>query len=96
MNLYQFLVQAYNNFLAVFPPDTQWIITLIIVVGLVGAFIGLIRHNALFIIVLIVLLPVIAPVLQHFFADVYDFFLYLLSQLNHSAPSGQTALPAGR
>lgn len=81
MDFFSFFVNLYNQFLAIFPPSLQWLITLIVVIGLVAGFINLIRHNGLFLIVLILFLPIVIPVLQHFFADLYHFFLYLLSLL---------------
>ncbi len=86
MNLYTYLVDLYNNFLAIFPVQLQWIVTLLVIIGLVMAFINLIRFNGIFLIVLIVLLPAIFPILQHFFSDVYNFFLYLLQLLKLTAP----------
>jgi len=86
VNFYQTLVDFYNGFLALFPMPVQWLVTLIVLVALVSAFIGLVRHNALFVIILIVLLPVLIPVLQHFFADLYNFFLFLVGQLKSTSP----------
>lgn len=86
MNFYQVLVDFYNSFLALFPVPVQWLVTLIILVALISTFIGLVRQNALFVIVLIVLLPVLIPVLQHFFTDLYNFFLYLFGQLKSTSP----------
>ena len=81
MAWYDFFVTTYNQFLAIFPAPLQWIITLLIVIGLVVGFINLIRTNALFMIVVVLLLPAFIPVLQRFFGDLYNFFLYLLSLL---------------
>lgn len=78
MGWYDFFVNTYNQFLGIFPAPIQSFITLIIVIGLVIGFINLIRTNALFLIVLVVLLPAIVPILQHFFSDLYNFFLYLV------------------
>jgi hypothetical protein len=86
MSWYNFFVNTYNAFLALFPLPVQWLITLIVVIALVAAFINLIRYNWLFLILLVLLLPVIFPVLQRFFADLYNFFLYLLSLLGVSPP----------
>lgn len=86
MNLYQALVDFYNTFLSLFSVPVQWLVTLIVLVALISTFIGLVRHNALFVIVLIVLLPVLIPVLQHFFTDIYNFFLYLVGQLKSTSP----------
>lgn len=85
MNFYQTLVDLYNSFLALFPVPVQWLVTLVVLVVLISTFIGMIRGNALFIIVLIVLLPFLIPVLQHFFVDLYNFFLYLVGQLKTSS-----------
>lgn len=81
MGFYDFFVNTYNQFLAIFPAPLQWVITLLVVVGLVVGFINLIRTNALFLIVLILLLPAFIPIFQRFFTDLYNFFLYLLSIL---------------
>lgn len=86
MGLYDFFVNFYGNFLAIFPPSLQWLVTLLVVVGLVMAFISLIRYNWLFLLLLILLLPILFPVLQHLFADLYNFFAYLLSILGIAAP----------
>jgi hypothetical protein len=81
MSLYETLVSLYDRFLALFPPPVQWLVTLLVVIALVVGFINLIRHSWLFLIVLILLLPVVFPILQRFFSDVYRFFLYLIGLL---------------
>lgn len=87
MNLYDFLVNAYSQFLGVFPEPIQWLVTLLILVGLVGAIIGLIRHSWLALIIIIILLPFLIPVLRHFLMDLYNFFLYLTQNLKATTPS---------
>lgn len=87
MNIYNYLVNAYNHFLGLFPPSIQWLITLAILIALVVAFINLISDNPLFIILLIILLPVIAPIFQSFVQGIYHFFLYLIHSLSTTAPS---------
>ena len=87
MDFYNYFVNLYNQFLAIFPAPLQWVVTLLVVVGLVIAFINLIRFNWIFLIVLIILLPAIFPILQRFFADLYNFFLYLLQVLKVTAPT---------
>lgn len=79
MGFYDFFVNTYNQFLAIFPPPLQWLITLIVIIGLIVGFINLIRTNALFLILLVVLLPAFVPILQRFFSDLYNFFLYLVN-----------------
>ncbi|HSH31126.1 MAG TPA: hypothetical protein VK963_00475 [Candidatus Saccharimonadales bacterium] len=88
MSFYTFFVNLYNQFLALFPPPLQWLITLLVVIGLVVAFVGLIRYNWLFLILLILLLPFIFPILQRLFADLFAFFLYLLSLLGIGTAAG--------
>lgn len=63
MNLYDFLVNALNTFLSIFPPQIQWLVTLLVLVGLIGAFVALVRHNALWLILIVVLVPFLVPVL---------------------------------
>lgn len=79
MGWYDFFVNTYNQFLSIFPAPLQWVITLIVVIGLVVGFINLIKTNALFLIVLVILAPALIPIFQRFFNDLYNFFLYLLS-----------------
>jgi hypothetical protein len=86
MNFYQFFVDLYNQFLQLFPAPLQWLVTLIVFIGLVVALINLVRFNWVFLLVLVILLPFVAPVLQHFLLDLYNFFLYLLSVLHLTAP----------
>lgn len=87
MDFYNYFVNLYNQFLSLFPQPIQWLVTLLVVIGLVVAFINLIRFNWIFLIVLIVLLPAIFPILQRLFADLYNFFLYLLQVLKITAPT---------
>jgi hypothetical protein len=82
LNFYDQFVSLYDRFLSLVPVQLQWLMTLLVVVGLVAAFINLIKANWLFLILLILLVPAISPVLQHFFGDLYNFFLYLLTTLN--------------
>ena len=86
MTWYQFLVDTYANFLALFPPQIQWLVTLVLVIGLVAAVIGLISRNPIFALLLLLLLPLFAPVLQQFLLDLYHFFLFMLQSLSSSAP----------
>lgn len=88
MDFYNFFVSIYNNFLSLFPGPLQWLITVIVIIALIGAFVALIRHDALFLILLIILLPFIAPVLQRLFTDIYNFFLYLIHVAGATAPPG--------
>jgi Flp pilus assembly protein TadB len=88
MNVYTILVNGYNALLAGFPEPVRWFITLLLLVGLVYTFIQLISANALFIILLVVLLPAIIPILVHFLMDIYNFFLYLLAQMGLYKPAG--------
>lgn len=86
MGLYEYLVNIYSSFLSLFPAPLQWLITLIIVIGIIAAFVNLIRHNTLFVILLILILPFLIPVFARFFGDIYNFFLYLLQILRITSP----------
>ena len=86
MQIYEFLVQSYDRVLAVFPPSIQWIITLLLLIGFVGAVISLVRHNIFALILVIILVPFLIPALKHFFTDLYEFFRFLLNQLHATAP----------
>lgn len=86
MTWYQFLVDTYANFLALFPPQIQWVVTLVLLLGLVAAAIALVSRSPIFAILLLLLLPLFAPVAQQFFTDLYHFFLYMLQSLSSSAP----------
>lgn len=87
MSLYDFLITTYNGFIAIFPGPLQWLITLLIIIGLISAMVVLIRHHILFIIILIILLPFVVPVLVRFVSDIYHFILHLLELLHLVSPS---------
>jgi hypothetical protein len=87
MSFYQFFVDLYGSFLALFPPPIQWLVTLVLVIGIIFAFFSLVRHHWWVLIILILLLPIIVPILRQFFADVWRFFLYLVAILQTTAPS---------
>ena len=86
MGFYDYMVNIYSSFLSIFPPALQWLVTLVVVIGIIGAFFNLIRHNALFVILLIILLPFLLPVFASLFMDIYNFFLYLLQILRVTTP----------
>ena len=67
----------YQRFLGLFPPSTQWLVSAIVLFSIIAAFFVLIRTHWLFLILLIILLPVIYPVLQAFFAGIFDFVMFL-------------------
>jgi hypothetical protein len=87
VNLYQVLVDAYSRFVGVFPPSLQWLVTLLILIGFVGAVYALVRHHIIFLVLVIVLLPFIVPVLMSLLGDIYHFVLFLLRSLRLTAPS---------
>jgi hypothetical protein len=82
VNLYQFLVTTFNRFVAVFPPDIQWLVTLLVLIGLVGALIGLVRRHLIFILLAIFLVPFIVPVIGQLVSDVVQFIGYLANLLH--------------
>jgi hypothetical protein len=79
VNLYVTLVELYNRFLALFPGPLRWLVTLIVLIGLIMGLVSLIRHNWWFLVLVVLLLPFLLPVLRGFFMDLYAFILYLLT-----------------
>ena len=88
MDVYNILVNGYNQTLSGFPVPLRWFITLLVLVGLVYLFVHLISANILFAIVLVILLPAILPILVNFLLDIWHFFLYLLVQIGLYKPTG--------
>ena len=81
MQIYDFLVHEYFQVLAFFPAPLAWFVSLAALILFIVVFIGLIRNNALFLILLVILLPVFIPVLARLFNDMYLFFVFLLHQV---------------
>jgi len=79
INFYDLLVDIYQQFLALFPPEIQWVVTLIVLISLLASFYVLIRFHWLAILLLVIILPILIPFLKGFFAQLYQFVLYLLN-----------------
>ena len=86
MQIYNFFVDLYNQTLAVFPANLQWVVTLLILIGFTVAFVALIRKSIIFVVVLVLLLPFLIPVVGHFFGDLDHVLLFLIQSLAGSAP----------
>jgi hypothetical protein len=71
-----------------FPHQIWWLVSAIVIVAIVGAFVGLIRTHWLFLIVLIVLFPFLIPIFKNFFGEIYSFVLYLGQIVSAGAPRG--------
>ena len=80
-NLYQVLVNGYYHLISAFPEPLQWLISVVVLVGFVVLALSLIRTNALFLILLVLVLPVVIPILARVFVDIWDFFIFLLRQV---------------
>ncbi len=78
MGLYEFLISAFHEFVTIFPESLQWVAALLILIGLIGLLVVLIRQHVLFIIVAILLLPFLIPLVGEVLADIYAFIRYLL------------------
>lgn len=81
MGVYNWLVQGYYQFLAMFPEQMQWLVSLVVLVAFVWLFVVLVAGNALFLILLALFLPVVIPILLRLLTDFYQFFWFLLHQL---------------
>ncbi|HUC87521.1 MAG TPA: hypothetical protein VMR75_04395 [Candidatus Saccharimonadales bacterium] len=90
MNLYQFLVTTFNRFVAVFPHSIQWLVTLLVLIGLIGALIGLVRRHLIFILLAIFLVPFIVPVFGQLLHDVVQFISYLANLLHLTRSAGSS------
>jgi hypothetical protein len=77
VNLYDLCVSAYNGFIGIFPGSLQWLITLLILIGLIGSLIALIRHHIIFLLLIVILLPFAIPVVVRFVSDIAHFVHYL-------------------
>jgi len=80
------ITQIYEKFLSIFPAPLHWVVSLIVLVSLVVAFITLIRFHWLFLLLLIILIPLAFPVLKSIFSGLYDFFFYLVHQVAAGMP----------
>ncbi len=86
MSVYGFLVTTFNHFIALFPPSIQWLVTILVLVGLVGALISLTKQHFIFIILAIFLLPFLVPVLGKLIAEIIAFLGYLAGLIHLTAP----------
>jgi len=87
VSVYGFLVTTFNHFIALFPPSIQWLVTILVLVGLVGALISLVKQHLIFIILAIILLPFIVPVLGKLIGEIITFFVYLVNLLHLTKPA---------
>ena len=82
MSLYQFLVTTFNRFVAVFPHSIQWVVTLLVLIGLIGALVSLVRRHLIFILLAIFLIPFIVPVLGELMHNGGHFLSHLAAMLH--------------
>ena len=80
MGLYDLLVHSYFQVLGIFPQPLEFIINVLILVGLISAFIGLVRTNILFLFLLVILLPAGIPILSYIVTELWNFFLLVFHQ----------------
>lgn len=88
-NIYTILVNGYFHVLSAFPSAVAWVVSLVILIGLVFTFMALIRANFLFVIVLVLFLPMLIPIFWRLLTDVYMFFLFVLHQAATQAPKAK-------
>lgn len=87
MGVYTLLVNWYNTLLQGFPVGVRWLITLVVLIAFVYAFIQLISTNVWFVVLLIVLLPAVLPIFVNFLNDVFNFLLFLLTEIGLFKPA---------
>jgi len=64
----------YNQFISIFPPQYQWVVSAIIFFAVAGFMWNLIKRNWLWLILLVVVFPGILPVLQNIFNSLAKMF----------------------
>jgi len=78
MTIFDQIISIYNQFISIFPPNIQWIISLVIFILVVKWTIDLIKQNIIWLILLIILLPASIPILRSVFDGLLTFLGYLL------------------
>ena len=70
MGFFEKLFAAYQVFIDKFPPQYQWVVSLIIGLAIAAFLWNLIRKNWLWIVLAILLFPGILPILKNFFDSI--------------------------
>lgn len=70
----------YDIFLGLFPPEVQWLVSLIVVISLLVSFWVLIKTHWIFLLIFVVLLPITIPAFKDVFQTLYSIFLYIWSK----------------
>lgn len=79
-------MNGYQKFLGLFPSSVHWLVSLIVLISIIAAFVALIQTHWIFIVLAIILLPVIYPVLQSFFGGIWEFVSLLWTQVQNGIP----------
>jgi hypothetical protein len=74
----KFLIDIYNQFLALFPPELHFLISLIIVIAVGLALLRLIRKNLWWILLLLILFPTLIPVFRKIVIKIFAFLASLV------------------
>ena len=81
MGIYQVLVNGFNTVMAVFPGPLRWVLTVLILIAVIFTLVRLVASSWIFLIVLVLLLPVLLPLLRGVLSDLWNFVLFLLTQV---------------
>ena len=87
MGIYDLLVHSYFQVLSIFPQPLEFIVNVLILIGLAMAFIGLVRSNILFLFLLVILVPAGIPIAAHIIGELWQFFLVVFHQTAATAPT---------
>ena len=79
MNPYDFLVQTYGYFINIFPTNVRWLVSLLILVGIIGAFVELVKKGAMILIPIVIFVPLLIPVISSLAVDAYHSFVYVVT-----------------
>ncbi len=86
MNGYAFVLHQFNSFVDLFPVSLHWIVGFLIVVGLIGAVVSLIRQHVIFVLLAVLVLPFLIPAVGQLSREAVAYFNHVLTIL-HLTPT---------
>ncbi|HEX5430226.1 MAG TPA: hypothetical protein VFX17_04085 [Patescibacteria group bacterium] len=74
------IISIYNQFLSYFPKNSHALVSLVLAVLIVYAIYKVIKHNFIYLLLLVVLLPASQPILKNVWQGAVDLVKYLLTR----------------
>jgi hypothetical protein len=72
------IIAIYEQFISIFPPSIQWIVSLIVFISVVLGVLQLVKRNFVWIILLIIFIPAAIPILRSIYEGIIAFLDYLI------------------